>query len=48
MMKYAESVLRGRLAETIVSEMLQEAGYFFHRFGYAGFFKVSLREGCRR
>lgn len=33
---YQDGLIKGRIAETIVSEMLREAGYFVYRFGYEG------------
>lgn len=35
-MNYSENMIKGRIAETIVSEMFREAGYFVYRFGYEG------------
>ena len=35
-MEFSERLLRGRIAETIVSQMLVEAGYKVYRYGYEG------------
>jgi len=35
-MIFAERILKARIAETIASEMLKEAGYYVYRFGYEG------------
>ena len=43
-----ENVLKGRMAETIVSEMLREAGYFVYRFGYEGILQSLIQEGLPR
>jgi hypothetical protein len=40
-----ESVLKGRMAETIVSELLHEAGYFVYRFGYEGILQSLTQRG---
>lgn len=40
-----ENILKGRIAETIVSEMLQEAGYFVYRFGYEGILQSLTQRG---
>ena len=42
---YQENILKGRIAETIVSEMLQEAGYFVYRFGYEGLLQSFAQRG---
>jgi len=44
-MNFSNRVLKGRIAETIVSEMLQEAGYFVYRFGYEGILQSLIQEG---
>lgn len=43
-----ESVLKGRIAETIVSEMLKEAGYFLYRYGYEGLLQSLVQNGLPR
>ena len=40
-----DNVLKGRIAETIVSEMLQEASYFVYRFGYEGILQSLTQRG---
>lgn len=40
-----ENILKGRMAETIVSEMLQEVGYFVYRFGYEGILQSLIQKG---
>ncbi|MFQ5846625.1 MAG: hypothetical protein ACE5IQ_03010 [Candidatus Methylomirabilales bacterium] len=47
-MKFPESLLRGRMAETIVSEMLQDGGYFVYRFGYEGILQSLVQRGLPR
>ncbi|MBI4992489.1 MAG: hypothetical protein HZB99_04735 [Candidatus Harrisonbacteria bacterium] len=44
-MNFSNRVLKGRIAETIVSEMLQEAGYFVYRFGYEGILQSLVQKG---
>jgi hypothetical protein len=44
-MQFSERVLKGRVAETIVSEMLQDAGYFVYRFGYEGILQSLTQRG---
>lgn len=39
------AILKARIAETIVSEMLQEAGYFVYRFGYEGLLQSLVQRG---
>jgi Holliday junction resolvase-like predicted endonuclease len=40
-----ESVVKGRIAETIVCEMLKEAGYSVYRFGYEGILQNFTQKG---
>lgn len=40
-----DNILKGRMAETIISEMLQEAGYFVYRFGYEGILQSLTQRG---
>lgn len=47
-MQFSERVLKGRVAETIVSEMLQDAGYFVYRFGYEGILQSLTQRGLPR
>ena len=44
-MEIAERMIRGRIAENIVSEMLSEAGYFVYRFGYEGILQSLVQRG---
>lgn len=44
-MDISERVIRGRIGENIVSEMLQEAGYFVYRFGYEGILQSLIQKG---
>ncbi len=39
------NLIKGRIAENIVSEMLQEAGYFVYRFGYEGVLQSLTQKG---
>lgn len=39
-----ENLIKGRIAETIVSEMLMEAGYFVYRFGYEGILQSLIQK----
>lgn len=41
----SNNVIKGRIAEDIVSEMLREAGYFIYRFGYEGVLQSLIQEG---
>lgn len=48
-LKYGpENILKGRIAETIVSEMLREAGYFVYQFGYEGLLQSLTQKGLPR
>ncbi|OGN21265.1 MAG: hypothetical protein A2915_00325 [Candidatus Yanofskybacteria bacterium RIFCSPLOWO2_01_FULL_41_34] len=40
-----DSIIKGRIAEDIVSEMLREAGYFIYRFGYEGILQSLIQKG---
>jgi hypothetical protein len=40
-----ENLIKGRIAETLVSEMLQEAGYYVYRFGYEGILQSLTQRG---
>ena len=40
----SNNIIKGRIAETIVSEMLQEAGYFVYRFGYEGILQSLIQK----
>lgn len=40
-----ENVLKGRMAETIVSRMLTDADYFVYRFGYEGILQSLIQKG---
>lgn len=42
---YSSNLIKGRIAETIVSEMLREAGYFVYRFGYEGLLQSFAQRG---
>ena len=44
-MKFSENIVKGRIAETIVSEMLQDGGYFVYRFGYEGILQSLSQRG---
>lgn len=41
-------MIKGRVAETIVSEMLQDAGYYVYRFGYEGILQSLSQRGLPR
>ena len=47
-MKFSERILKARIAETIVSEMLKEAGYFVYRYGYEGLLQSLAQDGLPR
>ena len=44
-MDFAESLLRGKAAETIVSEMFREAGYLVYHFGYELMLQNLIQKG---
>lgn len=44
-MKFSENMVKARIAETIVSEMLQDGGYFVYRFGYEGILQSLIQRG---
>ncbi|OGY09358.1 MAG: hypothetical protein A3D24_04610 [Candidatus Blackburnbacteria bacterium RIFCSPHIGHO2_02_FULL_39_13] len=41
----SENIIKGRIAETIVSEMLQRADYLVYRFGYEGVLQSLIQKG---
>ena len=47
-MRNPENIIKGRIAETIVSEMLQDAGYYVYRFGYEGILQSLIQRGLPR
>lgn len=42
---FAYRLLKGRIAETIICDMLQESGYFVYRFGYEGILQSLVQKG---
>lgn len=43
--KTENNFIRGRIAETIVSRMLESAGYYVYRFGYEGILQSLIQMG---
>ena len=44
-MIFQNNIIKGRIAEDIVSEMLREAGYLVYRFGYEGILQSLIQKG---
>ena len=47
-MRNPENIIKGRIAETIVSEMLRDSGYYVYRFGYEGILQSLIQRGLPR